>query len=118
MPRDQDGEGWMRVGLDRGIRGGRAESWAVHMVRTRARVHGDEDGVGHVSEDESESSRWPMRRVRANDSMASRLGGRSDKRQYRRFDWFGLKTGESVTSFGGVRRGLTGLASKLGGRQV
>ena len=29
-----------------------------------------------------------------------------------RFDRFGLKTGESVTSCGGVREGLTGLASK------
>ena len=31
-----------------------------------------------------------------------------------RFDCFGLKTGELVTSCGGVREGLTGLASKPG----
>ena len=102
MPRDQDGEGWMRVGLDRGTRGGRAESWAVHMVHGRARVHGDEDGVGQVGEDDDESSRRPVRRARANDSKASRLGGRSDTRRHRRFDRFGLKTGKSVTSCGGV----------------
>ena len=82
MPRDQDGEGWMRVGLDRGTRRGRAESWVVHMVHGRARVHGDEDGVGQVGEDDGESSRQPVRRARANDSKASRLGGRSDTRQH------------------------------------
>ena len=48
---------------------------------------------------------------RANDSKASRLGGRSDTRRHRQFDRFGLKTGESVTSCR-VRKGLTGLASK------
>ena len=47
----------MRVGLDRGTRGGRAESWAVYMVQGRARVHGDEDGVGQVGKDNGESSR-------------------------------------------------------------
>jgi hypothetical protein len=52
-----------------------------------------------------------MRRARANDSKASRLGGRSDTRRHRRFD---LKIEESVTSCGGVREGLTGLASKSG----
>ena len=35
-------------------------------------------------------------------------------RRHRRFDQFDLKTGESVTSCGGVREGLTGLASKPG----
>jgi len=79
------------------------------MVHGRARVHGDEDGVGQVGEDDGESSRRPVRQVRANDSKASRLGGRSDTRRHRRFD---LKTGES--SCGGVREGLTGLASKPG----
>ena len=34
--------------------------------------------------------------------------------RHRRFDQFGLKIGESVTSCGGVREGLTGLASKPG----
>ena len=80
----------------------------------RARVHGDEDGVGQVGEDDGEPSRRPVRRAHANDSKASRLGERSDTRRHRRFDRFGLKTGESVTSCGGVREGLTGLASKSG----
>ena len=84
------------------------------MVHGRARVHGDEDGVGQVGEDDGESSRRPVRGARANDSKASRLGGRSDTRRHRRFDRFGLKTGESVPSCGGVRKGLTGLASKPG----
>ena len=65
------------------------------MVHGRARVHGDEDGVGQVGEDDGESSRRPVRRARANDSKASRLGGRSDRRRHRRFDRFDLKTGES-----------------------
>ena len=104
----------MRVGLDRGTRGGRAEPWAVHVVHGRARVQGDEDGVGQVGEDGGESSRRPVRRARANDSKASRLGGRSDTRRHRRFDRFSLKTRESVTSCGGVQEGLTGLASKPG----
>ena len=56
----------------------------------------------------------PCGRARANDSMASRLGGRSDTRRHRRLDRFDLKTGESVTSCVGVREGLTGLASKPG----
>ena len=77
MLRDRDGEGWMRVGLDRGTRRGRAESWAVHMVHGRARVHGDEDGVGQVGEDDGESSRRPVWQARTNDSKASRLGRRS-----------------------------------------
>ena len=68
----------------------------------RARVYVDEDGVGQVSEDDGESSRRPVRRARANDLKASRLGGRSDTRRHWRFDRFGLKTGESVTSCGGV----------------
>ena len=84
------------------------------MVHGRARVHGDEDGVGQVGEDDGESSRRSVRRARANDSKASRLGGRSDTRRHRRFDRFSLKTGESVTSCGGVREGLTGLALKAG----
>ena len=70
--------------------------------------------VGQVGEDDGESSRRPVRRARANDSKASRLGGRSDTRRHRRFDRFGLKTGESVTSCGGVREGLTGLGLKTG----
>ena len=41
-------------------------------------------------------------------------GGRSDTRRHRRFDRFGLKTGESVMSCGVMPEGLTGLASKLG----
>ena len=82
------------------------------MVRERARVHGDEDGIGQVGEDDGESSRRSVRRARTNDSKASRLGGRSDTRRHRRFDRFDLKTGES--SCGGVREGLTGLASKPG----
>ena len=90
------------------------EPWAVHTVHERARVHGDEDGVGQVGEDDGESSRRPVRRARANDSKASRLGGRSDTRRHRRFDRFGLKTGETVTSCGGVREDLTGLTSKSG----
>ena len=61
-----------------------------------------------------ESSRRPVRRARANDSKASRLGGRSDTRRHRRLDRFDLKTGESVTSCVGVREGLTGLATKPG----
>ena len=81
-------------------------------MHERARVHGDEDGVGQVGEDDGESSRRLVRRAGANDSKASRLGGRSDMRRHRRFDRFDLKTGESVTSCGGVREGLTGLASK------
>ena len=84
------------------------------MVRGRARVHGDEDGVGQVGKDDGKSSRRPVRRARANDLKASRLGGRSDTRRHRRFDPFSLKTGESVTSCGGVREGLTGLTSKPG----
>ena len=55
-----------------------------------------------------------MRRTCVNDSKASRLGGRSNTRRHRRFDWFDLKTGELVTSCGAVREGLTGLASKPG----
>ena len=78
------------------------------MVHGRARVHGDEDGVGQVGEDDDESSRRPVRRARANDSKASRLGGRSDTRRHRQFDQFALKTGESVTSCSDVREGLTG----------
>ena len=70
------------------------------MVHERARVHGDEDGVGQVGEDDGESSRRPVWRARTNDSKASRLGERSDTHRHRRFD---LKTGESVTSYGGVR---------------
>jgi len=84
------------------------------MVHERARVHGDEDGVGQVGEDDDESSRRSVRRACANDSKALRLGGRSDTRRHRRFDRFGLKTGESVTSCGGVRESLTGLTSKPG----
>jgi hypothetical protein len=84
------------------------------MVHKRARVHGDEDGVGQVGEDDGESSRRPVWRARTNDLKASRLSGRSDTRRYWRFDWFDLKTGESVMSCGSVREGLTGLASKLG----
>ena len=80
------------------------------MVHGRVRVHGDKDGVGQIGEDDGESSRQPVRRACANDSKASRLGGRSDTRRHRRFD---LKIGESVTSCDGVREGLTGLASKL-----
>ena len=101
----------MRVGLDRGTREGRAESWAVHIVHGRARIHGDEDGVGQVGKDDGESSRRSVRRARTNDSKASRLGGRSDTRRHR---WFDLKIGESVTSCGGVREGLTGLTLKSG----
>ena len=58
---------------------------------------------------------------RANDSKASRLGGRSDTRRHRWFDQFGLKTRELDTSCGGVREGLkpgetslTGLGLKTG----
>ena len=58
------------------------------------------------------ASQVGVRRARANDSKASRLGGRSDTHQHRRFDRFGLKTGDSVTSCGGVLEGLTGLVSK------
>jgi len=82
------------------------------MVHGRARVHGDEDNVDQVGEDDGESSRRPVRRTRANDSKASKLGGRSDTRRHWRFDRFGLKTGESVTSCGGVQEDLTGLGSK------
>ena len=59
--------------------------------------------VGRVGEDDGESSKRPVQRAHANDSKASRLGGRSDTRQHQRFDQFDLKTGESVTSCGGVR---------------
>ena len=97
--------------LNRGTGGGRAESWAVHIVHGRARVHGDEDGVGQVGENDGEASRQPVRRARANDSKASRLGGRSNTHRHRRFD---LKTEESVTSCDGVREDLIGLASKSG----
>ena len=86
------------------------------MVHGRARVHDDEDGVGQVGEDDGESSRRPVRRAGANNSKASRLGGRSDTRRHRRFDRFSLKTRESVTSCGGVREGLTGLGLKTEGR--
>jgi len=48
----------------------------------------------------------------AKDFKASRLGGRSDTHQHRLFDQFGLKTEESVTSYGGLQEGLTSLASK------
>ena len=68
----------MRVGLNRGTRGGCTELWAVHMVHERARVHSDEDGIGQVGEDDVESSRRSVRRARANDLKASRLGWRSD----------------------------------------
>ena len=68
----------MRLDLDRGTRGGQTELWAVHMVHGRARVHGDEDGVGQVGEDDGELSRRLVLQTRANDSKASRLGGRSD----------------------------------------
>ena len=76
---------------------GRAEPFAVHTVHERARVHGDEDGVGQVGEDDDESSRRSVRRARVNDLKALRLGGRLDTRRHRRFDRFSLKTGESVT---------------------
>ena len=82
-----------------------AESWAIHMVHGRAKVHGDEDGVGQVGEDDGESNRQLVRRAHANDSKASRIGGRSDTRRHWRFDQFGLKTGELDTSCGGVREG-------------
>jgi len=62
----------------------------IHMVHGRARVLSDEDGIDQVGEDDGESSRRPVRRVRANDSKASRLGGRSDTGRHCRFD---LKTG-------------------------
>ena len=55
-----------------------------------------------------------MRRARANNSKASKLGGGSDTRRHRRLDQFGLKTGVSVTSRGDVREDLTGLTSKSG----
>ena len=84
------------------------------MVHRRKKVHGDEDGVGQVGEDDGESNRQLVRRVHANDSKASRIGGRSDTRRHWRFNWFGLKTRESVTSCGDMREGLTGLASKPG----
>jgi hypothetical protein len=84
------------------------------MVHGRTRVYGSEDGVGQVGEYDGESSRRPVRRARANDSKASRLGGRSDARRHQWFDRFSLKIGESVTSCGGVQEGLTGLASKPG----
>ena len=84
------------------------------MVHGRTRVHGDEDGIGQVGEDDGESSRQSVRRARANDSKASRLGGRPDTRRHRRFDRFGLKTGVSISSCGGVREGWTGLTSKPG----
>ena len=78
----------------------------------KSKRHGDEDGVGQVGEDDGESSRRLVRRAHANDSKASRLGGRSNTRRHRRFDRFGLKTGVSVTSCGSVREDLTGLTSK------
>jgi hypothetical protein len=84
------------------------------MVHRRARVYDDEDGVGQVDKNDGESSRqlvWP---AHANDSKASSLGGRSGTRRHRWFDRFDRKTGESVTSSGGVREGLTGLTSKSG----
>ena len=71
------------------------------MVHERAKVHGDEDGVSQVGEDDGEPTRRPVRRACANDSKASRLGGRSDTRRHRRFDRFGLKTGKSVKLCGG-----------------
>jgi len=73
----------------------------IHMVHGRARVLSDEDGIDQVGEDDGESSRRPVRRVRANDSKASRLGGRSDTGRHCRVD---LKTGESVTSCGAWER--------------
>ena len=79
------------------------ESWAVHMVYERARIHGDEDGVGQVGEDDDKSSRRLMRRACANDSKASRLSGRSDTRRHWWFDRFDLKIGKSVTSCGDMR---------------
>ena len=60
------------------------------------------------------ASQVGVRRARANDSKASRLGGRLDTRRHWRFDRFSLKIGESVTSCSGVREGLNGLASKPG----
>ena len=84
------------------------------MVHKRARVPGDEDSAAQVGEDNGESSRRSVRRARANDSKVSRLGGRSDTRRHRRFDRFSVKTGESITSCSGVRKGLTGLSSKPG----
>ena len=84
------------------------------MVHGSARVHGDEDGVSQVGEDDGESSRRPVRRAGANNSKASRLGGRSGRRRYRQFDRFDLKPGDSVTSCDDMREGLTGLASKPG----
>src|SRR6185503_12197632 len=68
----------MRVGLDRGTRGGRAESWAVYMVQGRERVHGDEDGVSQVGEDNGELSRRPVRRVHANTTRR-RQGSAGDR---------------------------------------
>ena len=53
------------------------EPWAVHTVHERARVHGDEDGVGQVGEDDGESSRRPLRRARANDWRQGSAGGRT-----------------------------------------
>ena len=39
---------------------------------------------------------------------------RSDTRRHRQFDRFDIKTGESVTSCGGVQEGMNGLGSKPG----
>ena len=80
----------------------------------KSKRHGDEDGVGQVGEDDGESSRRSVRRVPANDSKVSRLGGRSNTHRHRRFNRFGLKTGETVSLCGGVREGWTGLTSKPG----
>ena len=44
------------------------------MVHGRARVHGDEDGIGQVGEDDGESSRWPVRTTRRRQGSA---GGRT-----------------------------------------
>ena len=48
----KDGEGWTRVGLDRGPEKSGWSHGAVHMVHGRARVHErDEDGISQVKEE-------------------------------------------------------------------
>ena len=48
---------------------------------------GTHDYEEDAAEDDGESSRRSVRRAGANDSMTSRLGGRSDTRRHRWFVW-------------------------------
>jgi len=70
--------------LGRGTRRCRAESRAAHMVHGSTRKHEGRMQRRGLGKDDGESTRRPVRQVRANDSKASRRGGRSDTCRHQR----------------------------------